>query len=90
MKHIFFIPTRRIYWESSAEDDSETRNRWLTIEVGRTKTLAERLFPDVEFRIVEDPPSSQTYEHSSRNQEIRAVLESHTVIRFVSYPRRDV
>jgi len=86
---IFFIPTRRDYWESSAEHDSVSRARWIAIEAGRTKALAERLFPHVEFNVVEDLPASQTYEFGSLNQEIRAVLESQTVVRFGGYPRRD-
>ena len=88
-KHLFFIPTRRIYWEPSAEDDSSSRARWIAIEAGRVKALAERLFPNVDFKLIEDPPASQTYEFGSRSQEIRAVLESQTGIRFASYPQRD-
>jgi hypothetical protein len=88
-QHTFFIPTGRHYWEPSADDDSATRARWIAIEAGRAKALAERLFPGVDFRLVDDLPPSQTYDYGSLNQQIRAVLESRTTLRFASYQRRD-
>jgi hypothetical protein len=84
LRPVFYIPTSVQHWEStrSANPSRSIGNDvWRLLEVKRTRALAKRLFPEVDFEITEDVPASQTYERGSINLEIKAVLENRTALR---------
>lgn len=87
---VFYIPTRPEHWDRARPDPSARAAAlaWTLLEAKRTRATAARLFPSVDFMIVEDVPASQTYEPGSVNSEIKKLLENHTAIRLQPKRRR--
>ena len=84
LRPVFCIPTRVQYWEATRSANparSIGNDAWTLVEAKRTRAVAKRLFPEVDFEITEGVPSSQTYERGSINLEIKAVLENRTALR---------
>jgi hypothetical protein len=82
--HFFFIPCLHRFWTLEArspDHDGIGDAAWIRAEAERALVVARRLFPEVQFRLCEEPPASQTYERGSLNSEIRRMLELGTALR---------